>query len=350
MLAATPSNPTSIRILLCVVGMVSFASSEALALSGPYYSYARIYADGGHVTATGGVGGGLNTVTNIQADESAQGTGPLHLEGGARWFCPDTDPTCNITLGSGAGLGWAEATTDPVNGTVGVRDGAFHVGGGPVPLRCVDFMGSQICQPVTNWGHAVSEASIRQAFVVGSDGSLAPGDPVTIQADLLLQGMFTDDPESGIDPISVPNGHIDAALLLSLYDPTDPNLALDDFDYLDWGLVEDIMNTPVLAAELETSIVVGFDSTLASNIDHSEQRTIDVAVGDVIVLDLVMRGIAVLQNDDEGGLIWAEFDDTLGGSLTPLTAGATLAPIPEPSTALLLGLGMSGMALLRRRR
>ena len=86
---------------------------------------------------------------------------------------------------------------------MGTRNGAIHVDSGPVPLRCVDLLGTQICQPVDDWGYAESEASIRLAYVVGSDGSLAPGDPVTLQADLLLEGVFEDDLTSGISPLSV---------------------------------------------------------------------------------------------------------------------------------------------------
>lgn len=332
-----------------MVGGMLLAGGEATALSGPYYSYASIYAMGGHLAATGGEGGGPNTVTNIQADESAEGSGPLSLADGAAWWCPASDPQCGISVASGAALGWAEASTDPVNGSVGTRDGAIHADGGPTPLRCVDFLGSQICQPVSHWGLAVSEATIRQAFVIGSDGTLAPGDPVSVQANFLLEGGFTDDLASGFTD-NYPTGSVDAALLLTRYDPSDPAPFLELFDYTDWGGVEDILGTPAYAILLEDHIIAQTDSLLLEDVSISDSTEVLLQVGDVIVMDLVLRGTVLLQNDDQGREAWAEFGNTLGGSLLPLTAGAILMPLPEPGTALLLAAGLSGLAFLGRRR
>lgn len=89
---------------------------------------------------------------------------------------------------------------------------------------------------------------------------------------------------------------------------------------------------------------------LVEDVSISDSSEILLEVGDVIVMDLVLRGAAILQNDDEGREAWAEFGNTLGGSLVPLTAGAILVPLPEPSTALLLIAGLSGLAFLGRRR
>lgn len=340
----------TIRNVLCLVGAMLLAGGEAWALSGAYYSYASIYAFGGHVAATGGENGGTNTVTHIQADEVAAGHGPQSLAGGAPWFCPPTNPGCSISIAPGAGLGWAEASTDPVNGSVGTRDGAWHASGGPVPLRCVDFPPlGKICQPVPLWGEAASEASIRQAFVIESDGTLAPGDPVTVQASFLLEGGFTDDLWSGLAGME-PTGTVDAALLLTVYDPSDPAPFLEDDDFLNWGSVADILATPALAAHLEDYIRVGTNSMVLEDVSVSDSREVSLAVGDVIVMDLVLRGTAILQNDDEGRVAWAEFGNTLGGSLAPLTAGAVLTPLPEPGTALLMLAGLSGLAFLGGRR
>ena len=53
-----------------------------------------------------------------------------------------------------------------------------------------------------------------------------------------------------------------------------------------------------------------------------------------------------------GGATGALYDlntDFTGTGFDPVAAGWTLVPVPEPGTALLMGLGLTGLAGVRRR-
>lgn len=332
---------------LLAMALATISWCEAHALSGPYHGYVRIFALGGSTVSTGNLENPINTVTNIQADEGVDDTGPVSLAGGANWFCLPGNPNCSITFASNASLGWAESSSDPVAGVIETRTGAFHVDGGPVPPRCVEFLGMQICQPVGEWGTALSEGVVRQAFEVHAPG-LEPGTPVQVRADLSLAGMFTDDLFSGIGTMT-PTTSVAAALLLSRYDPLDPAPFLEE-DYTPWSGIEDILGTPELRALLLDWILVETDSVTVEDVAVDQSITVTVEVGDVVVMDLGMETVAVLKNDDEGREAWAEFADTLTGSLVATTPGVVLVPLPEPDSGVLGAAVLTALAGLAARR
>ena len=50
-----------------------------------------------------------------------------------------------------------------------------------------------------------------------------------------------------------------------------------------------------------------------------------------------------------GAALYDSDTDFTGTGFDPVAAGWTLVPVPEPSTALLMGLGLAGLATIRRR-
>ncbi len=347
--------------LAFVLMALAFGQAQA-GIDDPFYSYSSIYAKGGYVS--GGLPGPESQIS-IQASDQAEAAGETSLADGGRWWCLPTEPDCSISFAPGAGLGWAEASADPEGGVVGTRNGSRHMESGPVPNYCVMLGNQKLCFPVSEWGESYSQASIRQVWQVGSNGSLEPGTSVSVQAAFSLEGEFTDDLTSGM-AAQTPTGTIGAALFLGVYDPDDVESFYLWDSYINWGGVEDILGTPALEARLLDNLFYKIDSTgvyqtsffggqlteaeFEGSVLRDNSFTASVEVGDVIILDLVLSGSSVLKNDDLGREAWSEFGNTLSSSLTALTEGVVLRPVREPSASLLLGAAIVSLSMLVRLR
>jgi len=167
------SSPLSMVITTLVsgIGMCTFTAEGTL--TGPYYSYADIYAEQGYVSQDGSAGPGQNGEYSTAEDEGAV---PIFLAHGYRWwfysgecyiFCgsyPSFDFPGSHALTPCPGPGcanppiagmssWAGVTTDPEAGTIAILVGAANAGG-PTADYCIpQGLLPPICfPPPSRWG------------------------------------------------------------------------------------------------------------------------------------------------------------------------------------------------------
>ena len=339
-----------------LVALLLVAVDTVWARSGPYYSYIEIYADGGGVTS-GGLQGPQSDPA-IFALESAEGVVPISLADGAPWFC--NTPGCSVSIGSYAGLGWAEAEADAAGSLLGLRTGAFQAAG-PVPDNCTPWG----CFPVQTWGSASAYGYVSRLVRVESDGTLNPGGAVDVRASASLAGAFTDDLYTSRNPpVEVPAGRLHAALFMSrINDRADPLSYWNSGSHLSYGGVLDMLADPDLFAESRLGHVQYRTDSLATDpvgasVPVSETLTLDIIgssladplqVGDLLLFEATLYVETMLENDEGGHVAWSEFGDTMTANLVPLTAGARLSSVPLPPAWLLLAPAAASLLALRRR-
>jgi hypothetical protein len=339
----------TVRTFLIVI-LISFLPlfiSSAMALTmTPYYSFSEFYGQGGYVNAAPGVltpSGGMSS--EYDSEEAA---GTSSVAGGQAWW---TSGTGSVSIAPISAQGWGEVTSNPETGVISSRSGAHHTDtGGDKVSYYVQLPGTNLFQytPFT-WGNGSAFGYIRMLWEVGTDGALNFGDSVELSGGLNVEGVF-----DGEDDMTMR-----ATIMLNQVDNA---FWLDAAEYINYGGLEDI----VLPDSAAMSNMLWFEdvsrhSDASDDVDINLSSLIDVSVGDFILMEAMLETTAALPNDGIGRAIWAEFGNTLQTSLSSDTFGATLipygtggnngnAPVPEPSTFLLLGGGLAGLAFYARRR
>lgn len=315
--------------IFLIIGIALFTlltTEKAAAL--PYYSYVSLYTN---------------------ADSSSGAAGSYYSDDGPGVSSVSWPPP--MGMGPNAGAGAGKAWADPENGTIKVKAEGVqnNSSGDPIVIGGI--------QTPTYVGGADAFGYTRSSWEVVSDGTLQPGDPVSLDLSLSIEGSFAGNPSTE-GPAC-----IRAALLLNKIDDVwwlDGGLYGDyqfNFGGIDDGLIFptfDYMTTNLAGPNVNITLPTG-----SSGLPIFPDAEIPTSsVGDVLVMETLFDAYAYLKNDGYGGNIEADFYNTLQSSLTVTTTGASLvpyggpttAPIPEPSSFLLLGGGLGCLLIWRRKR
>jgi hypothetical protein len=280
------------------------------------------------------------------AGDEEHGAGPVHAEEGDFCWFHGTASGCGglPAAAPGAASAWAEVSANAAAGSAALEVEAFNYGvpDPPFPIP-----------PYGEWGEASSYAYLRTTWEVAStDPSLELGDPVELELSLLLDGIFD------LHPITDPDrGRGSARLTFMLNHSADTvwleeDFYLDEYRYLGPGSFAD-----VLAGY--SSGAIDFQGYGVTDVDGpvslGETRAIMVQVGDVVTLEVAVSASVVIENTNTEGLtdpfyIEGDFAQTFSQSFEATTPGARLTLVPEPSTVVMVTAGLSGLAILGRRR
>ncbi len=313
-----------------VVALWGAASTAVYASPVPVYAYAEAYVSEG---------------LSPPEEGGEHGPGPVHGEAGDYcWFhagsggCPGS-----VVANPGGVAAWGEVFADAGSGSSSLTVEAFNYG---VPDR------SPPLPPHNHWGVANGYAYLRSTWEVSAtDPSLQVGDPVELEFSFLLDGVFdigsATDPGRGYSEAGV------AFMLNHLADAVwlDEDFYLDEYRYLNRGSFDDIQaDLGGLAIESQRYSLTNVDGPVSL----ADARTILVHVGDVVTLETAIRTDLLIWNTNAAGLndifyMEGDFANTFSQSLQATTLGAQLTLVPEPTTALLLGCGLLGLAMKRRR-
>ena len=333
-------------LIVMLMSFLPIFISSALALTlTPYYSFSEYYGQGGHVNA----GPDIITPSGSMSSEhdSAEAAGTTSVAGGQQWWG-------TVSLGPVSAQGWGEVTSNPEEGTIRSRSGAHHTDtGGDRVSYWVEPPGISPFEytPFT-WGAGSSFGYIRMIWEVGTDGTLDVGDSVD-----LLGGLDVDGDFYGEDDMTMRT--------TIMVNQVDNAFWLDDGEYTNYGLLADI----ILPDPDAMSSMLWFEDELwnsdaSDDVDINLSSRMDASVGDLILMEALLETTATLPNDGLGRDIWADFSSTLQADLSTDTSGAVLipygtgdeeeppgeTPVPEPSTVLLLGSGLAGLAWYGRKR
>jgi hypothetical protein len=168
--------------------------------------------------------------------------------------------------------------------------------------------------------------------VDATPGGPAPGTLINIQLDYSLTGRFTN-----IGNRSTSAGSIAYGLVIGSENESDLR-ALNGFlaygrgtiNANDFGLLDPVPQINILTGNPFVDI------------NFSDSFAFQAVVGEDISVQALLLGVS-------GNSMRVAFGNTATYSLTPMTAGVELnvLPIPEPTTSLLLGLGLASLAGLR---
>jgi len=284
-----------------------FFVGSAQAVVAPYYAHGDITARAGDLSL-------------IEADNQTS-TGMLNVAGGAQWWCEV--PDCGISVSPGASSAWGEVSVDPVTGTLGARAGSF----------AYDNIG----------GYAEAYGYMSQVFGVGTDGTLNPGDSVSVDINMLLQGII--ESQSAF-------GNVYGMVLLNHYDPAYKYDYFDGslIDYMPLGTFQDFFSSPAdLFPQLLGSVRHSANHP-ASTVDFLGSTSADVSVGDVLIIETMLFVDNHLAFSADVRESWTDFQNTLNSSLTTTTPGATLNAVPVPAAVWLFGSGLIGLIVIARRK
>lgn len=293
--------------LWMLVSIISVGSAQAVVA--PYYAHGDITARAGDLSL-------------IEAN-TATSTGALTVKGGAAWFCVD-NPQCGVVVNPGASMAWGEVQVDPVTGTLGARAGS--------------------AANDNNGGFGSAYGYISQVFSVGTDGMLQAGDNVSVDINMLLQGMIDSQSNSG---------NVQGMVLLNHYDPAYKYSSGGSLlDHMPLFTFQDIFSNPagsgIFPQFLGSVQHSAFHPT--DFVDFQGTASADVNVGDVLIMESMIFVDNHLGSSTGFADSWTDFQDTLNSSLTTTTPGATLNAVPVPAAVWLFGSGLIGLIGIARRK
>jgi hypothetical protein len=284
-----------------------FFANAANALVAPYFVHGNIST--------------LSGDFSVIEENRLSDTGAISFWGGFDWRCFHT-PGCGISINPGASTAYAEVTLDPLTGTLGARAGS---------LGYVNFGGFG-----TAYGY------VSQVFSVGTDGTLQPGDNVSVDVNMLLEGVIDIDSQ---------NATAAGMSVLNYFDPSRQYIDFDGspVDFIPLSTFQDLFFTPNMFGT-ELGRVQHMANQPTTTVNFQSTATAEVNVGDVLVLETMIFVDNHLGFSPDLGQSWTEFHSTLSSSLTTSTSGATLNVIPVPAAVWLFGSGLLGLIGIARRK
>lgn len=275
--------------VLCSAAGLILLSGGARAAVAPYYTYGEAFARTGEPDYV------------VLGDNTAQGTEAQTVTAGTQWWCEV--PNCGVSLEPGDRSGWGEVSTDPVNGTLGARAGSM----------AYDAYG----------GYGDAYGYISQIFRVGSDGALQSGDAVSLDLAMALQGTIDSNASGQVAGVVTVN-HYDAGFQYQdgLGNP---------LDYMPRGTFEDLMFSLDTLDQMPGAVRYYGNAMNPGPVNFSGTDSVDVQVGDVLIVEGMLLTSNTMNGYQDGVTYsWIDFNNTLSSSLTPVTEGATLNPVPLP--------------------
>lgn len=260
------------------------------------------------------------------ADE-AEGSGASTAEAGDYCFFYWGSPSCGGGLpawGRYSVNAWGEISADPATGEIAA-------------LQDVHNYGAPTGGFYTRYGETLGFAYLRSTWqVVSDDPSLEAGDIVDLQLSFDLDGSFS------IGDRGAATGYV-AFMVNDLTASTlgDPYLGISG-----WETVQGALGDQMILSE-STNF---WHATWTGNLQDS--FSFQATVGEVLALETAF--LLNLWIDRVGGdtdtFSNADFAHTLSSALEATTPGIRLEAVPEPGSAILLAMGISGLACLGRRR
>ena len=295
--------------LLLSLFVFTLTPSLTQAVVAPYYAYGDAYTR-------------HNSPTDFSLIEAntTQNNASLFVDAGGNWWC-DT-PNCGVSIVAGANTAYSEVSADPINGTLNARAGSFAYS--------------------EYGGFARTYGYISQVFQVGTDGSLSPGDTVSLDINMLLEGTIDNHSQSGQVGGLVTVNHFD------------PSFSYDDglgnpLDYMPVSTFEDLLFSPDILDAMPAHVRFYGDHTTTNNVNYNGTDSFDAVVGDILVVESMIYLNNALGYSDGVNDSWTDFNNTLSSSLTTTTLGATINAVPLPPALYLFASGLALM-LIRRRR
>lgn len=285
-----------------------FIVGSAQAVVAPYYAHGDVSALDGNLSV-------------IERDNLVN-TGALTVAAGSKWWCDV--PNCGIVINPPASSAWAEVSVNPVTGTLGARAGSFREG--------------------MNGGYAEAYGYMSQVFSVGTNGALNPGDSVSVDANMLLEGII--ESQSAF-------GNVYGMVLLNHYDPAYKydNFDGSQIDHMPLFTFQDVFFSnpsdffPQFLGSVQHSANVS-----TSPVNFLGSTSANVNVGDVLIMETMLFVDNHLGTSENLGESWTDFQNTLSSSLTTTTAGATINAVPIPAAIWLFGSGLIGLVGVARRK
>ncbi|MCW9024836.1 MAG: PEP-CTERM sorting domain-containing protein [Gammaproteobacteria bacterium] len=274
----------------------------------PYYAHGDVYTREGA------------PYFSLIEENQVENAGRVYLEAGNQWWCET--PNCGVSISAGAVGGYGEVEADPVNGTLAARAGSMAY--------------------AAYGGYGRAYGYISQVFRVGSDGSLLPGDTVSLDAGMLLDGYIEYDSQAGMIGALVTVDHLANTMPYTDY-------MGNPLDYMPVTTFEDVLFWPEYLDQ-KLAAIQFFGNQPSNPISVADSINFTASVGDVLIVESMLYVSNELGYSDGLGYSWTDFSNTMSSSLTPLTPGATLEAVPVPASIYLFASGLIFLLLRRNKK
>jgi len=346
-----------------VAGTVTFCA--LIVLASPANALSLGYGECEGRANIEGVSGATSNYAQIDGERHGPTHDPISIKAddGAWWAPPGYTQIITPPVSLGYGSIAVDPTTNSLSGQVAAN--GFNMPGGQ--------------------GNAFGY--LKGIYEIASD-TLPTGTSAQISASIDLGGRFGVYESTGPQTFGFPTMAREMLLLTRL--PTrptdnwdDPNYYISDQYYLDTippinegipGLLGfiDAYQEPDPNNMVKPGIVTGFSRFLPGHTvpddygieveTYSQDMTVDLQVGDIIMMETILELWATSPRGGDGSKdeVWTDYGNTLTSSISAVTDNVSVVdygngdgtppPIPEPTTWLLLGSGLLGLAIFGRKK